>query len=383
MRVVSIGSYDPQFNRNVLTDRLLEEINGVEHVSIPSHIFSGDRLTLWRNAKFATSFRVLPYLTGLFLRTLVDSLRHRGSTYLVRYPGYLDAPVVRLASLLGAGRVLYDPFVSIYDTVISDRGLASGNSWVAKALKLIDVVALRASHTVICDTPQSGDFLARLSKCPRAKFATLWIGADEDSYFPPNANERETERTKLLAKLNLDPSQRQFLVLYYGNFIPLHGVDRIIQAANQVPQDVHFILVGDGQERLQSEVSATRFLLKNVTFLERCSADDIRRLIWAVDLTLGTFGSSDKAQRVLPNKVMESMACAQLVLTGDTRTTQAWLDSVPFSNNSPADIAAAIKRLASADSLQQSRVAARNEYLEKFSTRVRCTQLRDLLCRFN
>lgn len=379
MRVVSVGSYDNTFNRNVLTARLLSQSPEIDHVAHVGTPLVGDRMQLWQQSRKSSALRAIPAAVRLFVQTLADSLRHRNSIYLVQYPGYLDVPIVRLASVLGSGTVVYDPFISLYDTIVDDRQLCDAASVTARIIRSIDVTALRLAHTVICDTPETGDFLSELAQSPREKFKTLFIGADEHTYFPPTDEDKEQARVEVLANLEVPATSSPFLVLYYGNYIPLHGVDRIVAAAAHVDSRVHFILVGDGQERKHIELLVDPLTAQNFSFLERQSPDSIRRLIWATDVSLGVFGSSSKADRVLPNKVMEGMACQQVVVTGVSSATEAHLGAVITTANRPEDIAATINSLAKAEDLDEIRRFARNEYVQKFSGQIRLRQLTDIL----
>ena len=379
VRVVTVGSYDRNFNRNILNARLLAQVDYVKHIDRPSMALKANRMELWNHHKAAAGLRLIPSSFGLFLRTLSDSVRNPGTTYFVQYPGYLDVPMVRLAASIRAGKVLYDPFISLYDTIVHDRRLRSDRSWLARAVKAMDVLALRSADRVICDTPQTGDYLAKLSGSLREKFSTLWVGADEQTYFPPDPGDAHRARSELLSELGLESDDCAFLVLYYGNYIPLHGIDRIVRAAAFTDSRVKFVFVGDGQTLVSTQQLVSEMALTNITFLDRRSPERIRDLIWGSDLILGVFGSSDKARRVLPNKLMEAMACRQAVLTARTPATDSFLATVPTTDNSPDAIAEAINSLAEADSLHDLRAQVHQEYQEKFSEAVRLSQLEQVL----
>lgn len=346
---------------------------------MPLKVWSGDRLTLWKTKKVSFVIALLPAFFVLFFQTFFDSIKHRRTTYLIQYPGFLDVPVVRFASALGGGKVLYDPFVSLYDTIVSDRQLCSETSILGRLLKAIDISGLRLAHKVLCDTPETGDYLALLSGSPRSKFSTLWIGADEAIYAPPTKEAKANARLRLCTELGLDPGDDRFIVLYYGNYIPLHGVDAVVQAATSCSPRVVFVFVGDGQERSRIEELAKALSTSNIFFLERRTPEKIRDLIWGSDLTLGVFGTSEKAGRVLPNKVMEGMACGQVVLTANTPAINNNLRSVQTVVREPAPMAESINLLATMNGLDAYRDASRQEYLEKFSESLRIEQIKNAL----
>src|SRR5205823_5841988 len=81
-------------------------------------------------------------------------------TVLVGYPGHADLP---LARLLARGRpVVFNPLVSLSDTLVGDRGRFRASSLAARALVALDRVALRAADVVVADTEENAAFLARL-----------------------------------------------------------------------------------------------------------------------------------------------------------------------------------------------------------------------------
>ena len=76
------------------------------------------------------------------------------------YPGHLDACVLGpIAGSAGSPAVL-DVFISLYDTVIVDRGLRSPRSPVAFATRALDVLACWSVPMVVVDTPEHADFFA-------------------------------------------------------------------------------------------------------------------------------------------------------------------------------------------------------------------------------
>jgi len=108
-------------------------------------------------------------------------------------------------------------------------------------------------------------------------------------------------------------------VLFFGSFLPLHGADIIIEAANIVAgQDpsVRFRLVGSGQTL--PEIKAVASGLKNVDFSDWLPQDELPRAIEAADICLGIFGRTEKAQRVVPHKIFQSMGMRKPVISART-----------------------------------------------------------------
>lgn len=89
-----------------------------------------------------------------------------------------------------------------------------------------------------------------------------------------------------------------FNVLFWGKMIPLQGVPYIKKAAELLRGDpsIEFRIIGDPP----------------------VSYSELVALIPTADVCLGIFGDTDKAQRVIPNKVYEAIAAGKPVISGDT-----------------------------------------------------------------
>ena len=75
-------------------------------------------------------------------------------------------------------------------------------------------------------------------------------------------------------------------------------------------------LLGDGPTRADAERSAAG--LDNVCFEPWISYENLPARIAAAHIVLGVFGSTEKTQRVIPNKVYQALACGRPVVTAPT-----------------------------------------------------------------
>jgi len=108
---------------------------------------------------------------------------------------------------------------------------------------------------------------------------------------------------------------------FHGNYIPLQGVEYIIKAAKILEKypDIKFKLIGNGQTYPKAKKLAEDLKVKNIEFIsERVPYESIPAFINGADICLGIFGSGDKTQRVIPNKLYEAVAMKKAVITGDT-----------------------------------------------------------------
>ena len=104
-------------------------------------------------------------------------------------------------------------------------------------------------------------------------------------------------------------------ILWYLTYIPLHGFETVARAAALLGDDGRtFRLVGDGQERA-TRPSNSRGPRGSPTWSSsrRCPKRSCRPRSRRASICLGVFGTSDKAARVVPNKVFQCAAAGRAV----------------------------------------------------------------------
>ena len=217
--------------------------------------------------------------------------RPRGfDAFVVGYPGHLDLPAARRAA---RGRpVVFNPLVSLADTLVGDRGRFAPGSLAARALERVDRSAFRSADLVVADTAVHARFLGQLTG--RDDLAVCFVGA-EDRLFTPG----------------WEPST-PFTALFVGKLIPLQGVETILAAARAAP-DVAFRVVGSGQ--LDGLLGHRPPNVDHVPWVEY---ERLPGEIRGAGCALGIFGTTAKAQRVIPNKAFQAIACGAPLITADT-----------------------------------------------------------------
>jgi glycosyltransferase involved in cell wall biosynthesis len=283
--------------------------------------------------------------------------RPRGfDAFVVGYPGQLDLPAARRAA---RGKpVVFNPLVSLADTLVSDRGRFRPGSLAARALERIDRRAFRSADLVVADTDAHAQFLGQLTG--RNDIAVCFVGA-EDRLFTRGWEPRTP-----------------FTVLFVGKLIPLQGVETILAAARMAP-DIHFRIVGRGQ--LDALLAEPPTNVEHVPWIEYERLPDENR---AAGCALGIFGSTAKTQRVIPNKAFQALACGAPLITADTPAARELLvDGESALLVPPGDataLAAAIQRLAENGELAQHIAAGgRAAYERAASEAVLGTRWRTLI----
>jgi glycosyltransferase involved in cell wall biosynthesis len=351
-RVIVAGTYDPDFGRN---RRLLALLDSAGHDVVRCHV------ALWRGARYELPNRRListlargaaayPRLVWRFLRL------PRGDVVVVLYPGWFDVVVLSPLARLRRMPVLFDPFISISDTIVSDRGLVGPRSVLGRVVRAVDRASLRGARRVIADTPSHADFYADLGRISRQRIGVVWVGADDDLFRP---------------RPNVVPASRR--ILFYGTFIKLHGIDVIVRAAKLLEgDDVEVRIIGTGQEEERVAELLRELRPANVRRIEHVRPELLADEIAAATVCLGIFGTTAKARRVVPNKVFECVAVGRPVVTARTEGTLSAFTADEIAMVPPGDpeaLADEVRRLLAAPALrEQMALAAREHYLKDFAT---------------
>lgn len=279
------------------------------------------------------------------------------------YPAQPDAPFAWACARGRRVPLVVDMMISLVDTLGGDRGRASGAS--AAALAGLDRLTLRAASLAIADTDANAAFLARRFGVPRASLAVVPVGADPDLFAPR------------------PPRPGPPLALFYGKLAPLHGLETVLEAVRR-PGVPRVRLIGSGQlgAWLERELARDR-----PTGLEHAKWVPYGRLgdeLAAASIALGVFGTSDKASRVVPNKVWQALAARRAVITADTPAAREVLsdgrDALLVTPGDPDALAVALRRLGEDPELRGRLAAAGRRRYEQLGTpRAVATRFRDAL----
>jgi glycosyltransferase involved in cell wall biosynthesis len=309
MRVCYFGTYDEAFPRNrVLIRGLLE--NGVRVVRCQAKLWAGteDKIAgvrgLQRNP-LAPSF--LRRVIGSYLRLWREHGRLGPyDVMVVGYAGHFDMLMARFLTRLRRRPLAFDAFLSLYDTAVEDRQLVRPGTRLARGLWLLDKVSCSLADVTFLDTQAHIDWFSERYGLAKERFRRVLAGAEA----PEQGMRGET------------PEEGQpFRVLYFGSFIPLHGIEYILGAARELRghPDISFELVGEGQTYEPARRLIQDWGLTNVSLVPGWfPPDELASRVRRADLCLGIFGTGKKAALVIPQKVAFSLALGRPVLTRDS-----------------------------------------------------------------
>ena len=257
---------------------------------------------------------------------------------------YYNQPLVPIFKNLTKTPIVFDAMLTLYETQVVDRQKVGLGSLKANLWRFLDSAALRYADLILSDTETHFRYYSQFYKKSITKFRRVLIGTDNDVFYP-----------RKYQKVNDD-----FLVMFWGSFIPLHGIEYIVKAAKLLEDhtDIKFELRGSGQTYTSTLALAKSLGVKNLSFNNAwVSAEKLPNYIAPADVTLGNFGNSEKAKRVITCKAVDSIAMGKPLITGDSpaaREVFSHLDNcylVPMAD--PQALANAILELKNNESLRR------------------------------
>ena len=329
MRVVFWGTYDKGKPRTRILLRGLQEA-GVDLLEIHADVWAdvedkGHITGVWRK------LRLLPHLLGSYPGLIWRYLRAPAhDAVIVGYMGHLDVLVLWPFAKLRGVPVIWDTFLSIYNTVVEDRRMLAPSHPLAWLLFAWEWLACRAARKVVLDTRAHAEYFRETFGLRREKLSSILVGAETES-FPPSQGHGT----------NTGP----LTVLFYGQFIPLHGIETIVRAAQAAHgEPIRWIIIGRGQEedRIRALIDEAPAAIK---WIEWVNFEELRNYIDQADICLGIFGDTAKAARVIPNKVFQVLSAGAPLITRDSPAIRELLspDMPGISLVPPSDPAALLE----------------------------------------
>lgn len=339
-KIVAWGGYDITKPRvRLMLDALRRQGVLADEIRIPVWDGVRDKSVASKAALLAAGLRWLIGLPGAIWRLMRSP---RGMAILLPYPGtpdiFLVAPLAKLTGRL----IVLDAFLPVHDTIVGDRGMVRDGGLLSRFIRAYERAGLALADLIVTDTDAHGEFLAEEYAIPPKKFVTVLVGA-EQLFSPANA-------TGTVDDL-VGPRADRLEVLFYGQFIPLHGLKTILDATRLVNcEDVRWIIVGQGQEEPLMRAFMETARSENVIWLQWVDYERLPSLIARADLCLGVFGASDKASRVIPNKLFQQLAVGKRVVTRQSPAVDGLAKRYPEAivtvpPDDPASLGRAVERL--------------------------------------
>ena len=276
MKILYVAGREEAYSRTRIVIRALE-MRGHTVVAVlpPDKSFKHYPRLLWQTLLKAPQCDVV--LTGFY--------------------GQLLTPLVRL---LTTKPLVFDMYITTYDTMVFDRQAARPGSFKAWLYAMSDWLSYKAASASILDSQYVIDHFGSYAKTSVQKLHRVFLAVD-NTVIKPQAVARQDGR---------------FLVHFHGEYIPFHGVRHILQAAKLLePHGVDFQVVGRGQTFDEDMAMLKQLDTRNVRIVAPVPYAGLTALMAEADVCLGIFGDNMRAELVVTNKVNEAIGMAKPLIT--------------------------------------------------------------------
>jgi glycosyltransferase involved in cell wall biosynthesis len=252
---------------------------------------------------FAKSgLQVKTVLTGgcwlKYILALRGLLRYQ-SEYDLIFVGFRGHEILPILRVITRKPIVFDAFVSVYDTLCFDRRLFKPSSLIGKFLRWYDKYLCKISQVTLVDTKAHKDYFEKEFKADNVDY--IYLDCNKSIFCP----------------LAIKQNKPHFVVFWYGSANPLQGVDVILRAAKLLEREtVRFRLIGAVRKkygRLLRELN-----MSNVEMMDFVPYEQLPLEINRADICLGGhFSDRAKGRRTISGKTFQFLACEKPTIIGD------------------------------------------------------------------
>jgi glycosyltransferase involved in cell wall biosynthesis len=260
------------------------------------------------------------------------------------FVGFFGQPLVPIIKKLSNRPIIFDAFLSAYDTMCFDRKKFRPNSLVGRFFYWLDKHSCELADKILLDTNAHINYFVETFGLEREKLQKVFVSANDSIFYPRPAMKDENK----------------FNVFYYGSYIPAQGIDYIIKAAKKLEpyEDIEFKIIGKGMEHKKIIKLRQDLNIKNIKFEDWVPYEELPLEIAKADVCLGGhFSSIDKAKRVISGKTFHFIAMKKPVIIGDNLANKELFENKKnalFVEHANADaLADAILELKNDESLRE------------------------------
>jgi glycosyltransferase involved in cell wall biosynthesis len=349
------GTYRTQnLIKSLLDDRYILSIASTEWYSKPRDAYT----SIFDKIKGKTLHKIFYFLT--FIEAII-----KGSKADLVYILPMNSNMIEIAIILKkiyGTPIVSELYISLYDTLVNDRKKLKDNTKRSEYLRKIDRMLIEKS-----------DFLIHLSN-HEFNYISKLVGANINpsrlKIFPLAIE------VKLTANNVVDP-ENIFRMCWWGNYSPLHGLEKIFIAIKILKSQGHKIRldVWGPQDLSNPYVTVAKEMSLSEEIIFHPSDYSIKLqeyLTHYCDLALGIFGDSGKAKNAVANKVIDATAMKLPVLTMDSPCLWEFFEPTEIftCSNKPEEMAQKISEiLIDPENLKATASAGHLRYLETFTVK--------------
>jgi glycosyltransferase involved in cell wall biosynthesis len=247
-------------------------------------------------------FRYAQTLCRLFALRIIQNPDY----YILGFRGYEIFWGVRIITL---GRpLIVDHMMSPYDSLVNEKKIVKKGGVIDRFIRFYEKSLLRYADIILTDTDLHRIYFADQFAVLAEKIHPIPVGADENVFRPVPVMLHKDEKDL-------------FAVLFYGSFLPLHGINIILTAAHLLrDKPIRFTIIG-GKGRALRDFNEMRKRLKLTNIIHKVwiPYEQLPDMIQKSDVCLGgPFGDTGQAHRVITGKTFQSLAMGKAVIVGKT-----------------------------------------------------------------
>jgi len=245
--------------------------------------------------------------------------KHDPDIYILGFRGH---EIFWLVRLITRGKpLIFDSLMSPYHSLWDDKKFGALGKIVGFFVFFFEKKVLNSSDFIFTDTQAHISYLHNTFSIPEIKIAALPVGSSE--------NKTGTKSPATPNNLQHLPADR-LKVLFYGSFLPLHGIDVLTDLINQcINLPICFIFIGGKGKPLRKFLKAIDNSPKNcVTHIPWVEYDElVNNIIPNVDIGLGgPFGNTPQAQKVITGKTSQFLSQGITTVVGKVDCETSFLD---------------------------------------------------------
>ena len=300
------GTYDLGKPRVRILLRGLTEA-GQQTVTIHGSIWGGiqDKSQLRNLATWLVIGLRLAMCYPILLGKYLTAPKHR--YVLLPYLSTLDLLLLWPFAKLRRAKLVWDVFVPLYGGIVEDRKMLNSKSLFARLIYGFEALSARLADCCFLDTEAHAEYFAATYKLDRSRVGAVPVGVEPEAFpIAPRPNQNSDNH-------NINGSIK---LLFYGQFIPLHGAETILKAAQLAKDmDIEWTVIGSGQKAPLLKKFAAEAKLEKLKWIDWVDYKQLSKHIHDAEICLGIFGITAKAQMVIPNKVYQVIASGKPIIT--------------------------------------------------------------------
>lgn len=249
-------------------------------------------------------------------------------------------------------------------------GSYNNKSLIVKLLRVLEKFLYHRARKIIVLLPKASEYITGLG-IPGDKIVYIPNGVSPEMFSDASAK-LPGELDEIISDLK---SKGKLLVGYTGAHGIANALDTIIEAAevlqDQGTEKVHFLLVGDGQEKQGLAEKARGLRLSNISFFDSIPKYAVPALLSSIDIAMRAGRKSGLGKYgISPNKVFDYMAGARPVIWTTNSANNPVAEAhcgISVPPEEPGKLAKAIMKLCDLSDRERQEMGMRgHEYVMKY-----------------